>query len=156
MSRKDGIADLIFSSKITFFAIRGLNENDLYYLITLIIVGFFFLGCRQILGDRELPESIVQPPLEGTKIIVNEPVFGTIRNPGDTLSIKWNAPTIRKIDIKLYRKSEYIFTIIENIENGEFDWKIPYEIPLSNHYLIKISNHNNEDIYEFSGQFGIQ
>jgi hypothetical protein len=128
-----------------------------FVLIELVIGAFFFSGCRQILGDSEPPESIIQPPFEATKIIVTEPVYGTIRKPGDTLSIKWTAHTIRKIDIQLFRKSEYKFTIIENLENiGKFDWKIPLDIPLSNHYLIKIVSHINENIYEFSGQFGIQ
>ena len=66
-------------------------------LIELVIGTFFFSGCRQILGDGEQPESIVQPPIEATKLIVNEPIYGTIRNPGDTLSIKWIAPTIMEI-----------------------------------------------------------
>jgi hypothetical protein len=126
-------------------------------LTGLLISVFFLSGCRQILGDSEPPESIVQPPTEATKIIVTEPKYGTIRNPGDTLSIKWTAPTIRKMDIQLFRKSDYKFTIIENLENdGRFIWIVPNDIPLSNHYLIKIMSHNNADIYEFSGQFGIQ
>jgi len=128
-----------------------------FVLIELVIGTFFFSGCRQILGDDEPPESIVQPPTEATKLIVNEPSYGTICNPGDTLSIKWIASTIKEIDIQLFRKSEYKFTLIENLENnGKFDWRIPNDIPPSNHYLIKILSHNNGNIYEFSGQFGIQ
>jgi len=131
----------------------------LFFLILLevLMVGILFSGCRQILGDSTAPELIVQPPIEATKIIVTEPTFGTIRNPGDTISIKWTAPTIRKIDLQLFRKNEYKFIINENMENnGSFNWRVPHDIPLSNHYLIKIMSHNNEDIYEFSGQFGIQ
>lgn len=131
----------------------------LKYLIlsAVLIFGFLFSECRQFLGDSTAPELIVQPPIEATKIIVTEPAFGTIRNPGDTISIKWTAPTIKKIDLHLFRKSEYKLTIIENLENnGSFNWIVPHDIPPSNHYLIKIMSHNNEDIYEFSGQFGIQ
>jgi hypothetical protein len=62
-----------------------------------------------------------------------------------------------KIDIQLYRKSEFKFTITENLENtGKFDWIVPIDIPLSNHYLVKVINHNNTDVYKFSGRFGIQ
>ncbi|HEY6437876.1 MAG TPA: GPI anchored serine-threonine rich family protein [Ignavibacteriaceae bacterium] len=126
-------------------------------LAELLIVGCFFSGCKQILGDSEPPESIVQPPIEAMKIIVTEPAFGTIKNPGETLSIEWSAPTIRKIDIQLFRKNELKLTLIENLENeGKFDWRIPIDIPRSNHYLIKIMSHINNDIYELSGQFGIQ
>ncbi len=119
---------------------------------------FLFTGCRDIFGDdSQQPVAIVEPPTEASKIIVTEPVFGMIKNPGDTININWIAPSIYKIDIQLYRKSEYKFTIIEDLENnGNFEWIIPSEIPLSNHYLIKIISHTNSDIYEFSGQFGIQ
>jgi len=115
-------------------------------------------GCRDIFGNAtQQPVSIVEPPPEASKIIVTQPVFGTIKNPGDTININWIAPTINKIDIQLYRKNEFKFSIIEDLKNnGNFEWKIPFEIPLSNHYLIKIISHANSDIYEFSGQFGIQ
>ncbi len=114
-------------------------------------------GCRQIFGDREQPESIVEAPIEASNIIIKSPVQGTIWNPGDTIIIKWIAPTIQRIDIQLYRKSEFKFMITKNIENsGRFDWIIPNDIPLSNHYLIKVTSHNNPDIYKFSGRFGIQ
>jgi hypothetical protein len=114
-------------------------------------------GCRQIFGDREQPESIVEVPIEASNIIVRSPTHGTIWNPGDTIFIKWIAPTIQRIDILLYRKSEFKFMNTKNIENsGRFDWIVPLDIPLPNHYLIKISSHNIPDIYNFSGRFGIQ
>ncbi|MCW8805512.1 MAG: GPI anchored serine-threonine rich family protein [Ignavibacteriaceae bacterium] len=128
-----------------------------FVLIELVISTFFFSGCRQILEDGEPPDSIIQPPIEATKLIVNKPTFGTIYSPGDSLRIEWVAPTIKEIDIQLYRKSDYKFTLIENLENnGKFNWKIPNNISPSNHYLIKIISHNNTKIYEFSGQFGIE
>lgn len=126
-------------------------------LTELLIIGCFSSGCRQIFGDSEPPESIVQPPFETMNIIVSEPRFGTIKNPGETLSIEWTAPRIRKIDIQLFRKSEFKLTLIEDLENeGRFDWEIPNDIPLSNHYLLKIMSHTNNDIYDLSEQFGIQ
>ena len=107
-------------------------------------------------SDETQPVSIVQPPSEASNIIINEPVYGTILSPGDTVVVKWIAPTIQKIDIQLYRKSEYKFTLAEEIENdGSFFWKIPFEIQLSHHYRIKIVSHRNNNIYEFSDQFGI-
>jgi hypothetical protein len=123
----------------------------------LLIFTLIISGCRQIFGDREQPESIVEVPIEASNIIVKSPVRGTIWNPGDTILIKWTAPTIPKIDIQLYRKSEFKFMITKNIENsGRLDWTIPIDIPLSNHYLIKVTSHNNPEIYNFSGRFGIQ
>lgn len=124
---------------------------------TLLILSLMHSGCRQIFGDREQPESIVDVPIEASNIIIKSPEHGTIWNPGDTIIIKWIAPTIHRIDIQLYRKSEFKFMITKNIENsGRFDWIIPIDIPLSNHYLIKVTSHNNPDIYNFSGRFGIQ
>jgi Ser-Thr-rich glycosyl-phosphatidyl-inositol-anchored membrane family len=126
-------------------------------LKTLLIFSLLLSGCRQIFGDREQPDSIVQTPIEASNIIVTSPVHATIWNPGDTITINWIAPTIKKIDIQLYRKSEYKFTITDNLENsGSFDWIVPLDISLSNHYLVKIVSHSNPDIYKFSGRFGIK
>ncbi len=128
-----------------------------FTLKTLLIFSILFSGCRQMFGDRAQSESIVQAPDEASNIFVTSPVHGTVWNPGDTITIKWIAPTIRKMEVQLYRKSEYKFTIIENIENvGKYEWIVPLDIPLSNHYLIKVANQNNHDVYKFSGRFGIQ
>jgi len=130
--------------------------------INLIIAVFIFCllmtsGCRDIFGDRTQPQSIVQPPLEPAKIVVTNPEFGTIKSPGDTIEIKWFASGIQKIKLQLFRKNEFKFTIAKDIENNSsFMWKIPFEVPLSNHYLIKVISNQNENIYEFSGQFGIE
>jgi len=127
-------------------------------IVCILLLSIYLLsGCKDIFSDETQPISIIQPPPEASNITVTEPVFGTIRNPGDTLHINWIAPTINKIDIQLYRKSELKLSIVENLENnGHFEWKIPFEIPLSNHYLIKIVSHINYNIFAFSGQFGIQ
>ena len=126
-------------------------------ILLLLILPFTFSGCELFIDDSEAPVSIVNPPPEANNIIVTEPVFGTILNPGDEIIIKWNAHTISKIDIQLYRKSEYKFTIIENLSsNNVYKWNIPVGIPLSNHYHIKIQSHSNNDIFDFSEQFGIQ
>jgi hypothetical protein len=127
-----------------------------YTLKTIVIFSVLLTGCRQIFGDREQPELIVQAPIEGNSINVYEPVWGTIHHPGDTIIIKWIAPRIKRLDISLYRKTEFKFTILSNLENkGIISWVVPNEIPSSNHYCIKINNHNNADTYNFSKQFGI-
>jgi hypothetical protein len=128
------------------------------HIIALLILFYAlsFSGCRDIFGDREQPISIVQPPLEGANISVIEPAHGSVWNPGDTILIRWVAPTIKQIDIHLYRKSEYKFRISDNIiNNGNFYWVIPAEINSSVHYRLKVSNHNNSEAYSFSGQFAI-
>lgn len=113
-------------------------------------------GCRDIFGDREQPISIVQPPLEGANITVIEPTAGSVWNPGDTILVRWLAPTIKRIDIHLFRKAEHKISISNDIENnGNFYWVIPAEIHSSVHYRLKISNHSNSEAYSFSGQFAI-
>ena len=125
-------------------------------LKTLLIFSVLLTGCRQIFGDREQPELIVQAPIEGNSISVYEPVWGTIHHPGDTVIIKWIAPRIKRLDISLYRKSEFKMLIGNNVENsGRIDWIVPNEIPSSNHYCIRINNYNDADTYNFSKQFGI-
>ena len=130
-------------------------------LIFSAVVSLFFLinlsGCRQIFGDGTAPESIVEVPYETSQIVVTNPAYAAIWRPGDLLKIKWIATSISKIEIQLYRKSSYQFTLANNIENtGSFDWQIPIDINISNHYLLKIINHSNPDVYQFSDRFGIQ
>ena len=92
-------------------------------------------GCRQIFGDGTEPETIVQVPDETSLIVVTNPVYASIWKPGDNLEIKWIATSITRIDIQLFRKNSYQFTIANNIENeSSFDWQIPVEINISNHY----------------------
>jgi len=122
-----------------------------------VFVLIVLLGCRQIFGDREQPELIVQVPDESYEIIVTSPKHGSIWKPGDVLKINWICNFIEKIDIELYRKSYFQFAIAQNLENtATYEWKIPDDINLSNHYLVKIINHNNPDTHQFSGRFGIQ
>jgi len=128
--------------------------------IRIILFLFFALsiaGCRQIFGDREQPELIVQPPDEAEKIIITSPVHGSIWKKGDVIKIKWIAPTIENIKIQLYRKSTYKLTIAVNIENnGIYEWVIPDDIEFSNHYLFKVSNQKKSIVYNYSGRFAIQ
>jgi hypothetical protein len=127
-------------------------------IITLSLFSItIFTGCRDIFGDAEQPGSIVQAPTEPSEIIVTSPTRGSIYEPGEILRINWFANSIQSVDIELYRKSEFQFVISDNLNNtGILDWQIPNDINLSNHYLLKIVNHNNPDSYQFSGRFGIQ
>ncbi|MCC7094827.1 MAG: hypothetical protein IT277_11620, partial [Ignavibacteriaceae bacterium] len=58
-----------------------------FFLYTLFFTLFILFGCRDIFGDRTEPESIIQPPEEGSNLIVTEPIHGKIWNPGDTIKI---------------------------------------------------------------------
>jgi hypothetical protein len=133
------------------------TNKILFQLLIISLSTLIPVGCRDIFGDRTQPQSIVQPPDEGSNLSVIEPVQGGIWNPADTIQIKWIAPTIEKIDLQLYRKTELKFNIAINLENsGAYQWIIPLDIPSSNHYLIKVINHNDVDVFKFSGRFCIQ
>lgn len=133
-----------------------MKKQNIFMTMMIIFSVLSFNSCRDIFGDREQPISIVQPPIEGSNISVVAPSYGSVWNPGDTILIKWLAPTIKQIDIYLFRKTEYKFRISDNIKNnGYFYWIVPSDINSSVHYRIKISNHNNAETYSFSGQFAI-
>ena len=127
-----------------------------FFVLILFFGLVLFCSCRQLTGEENPPALIIEPPVEANNIQIVEPAFGTVFSPGDTLTIKWIAPTIQKFDIQLFRKTEYIITITENLDNdGKYIWKIPYGFPLSHHYLIKIISHSNVNINNLSEQFGI-
>jgi hypothetical protein len=126
-------------------------------IILPFVLIIIFGGCRQIFGDKGKPESVVPIQSEAEKIIVNTPEHGSIWERGDVIIIKWIAPSIEKIKIQLFRKTNLKLTIDAGTENdGLYEWTIPDDIPLSNHYLFKLSSQNDSDIFEFSGRFGIQ
>ena len=122
----------------------------------LLFCSLILVSCRQLVGDENPPELIIEPHLEANNIQIIEPSYGNVFSPGDTITIKWTAPTIQKLDIQLFRKTEYQITINDNLNNdGEYIWIIPNGFPLSHHYLIKIISHSNQNIYDLSEQFGI-
>lgn len=126
-------------------------------LINGLIICLFTFGCRELFNDVEQTVTTVQTPVEASKIIITSPKQGSIWKPRDTMVVEWINNSIERIDIRLYRKSVYQFTIDDDIKNIErFSWKIPDDINPSNHYILKIINHNNTDVFEFSARFGIQ
>lgn len=130
--------------------------NNIKIILSLLFI-LPFSGCRQIFGDGKQPELIVQAPSESSHIIVTSPVHGSIWEKGDIIKIKWIAPRIEKIKIELYRKSDFKFTIAGDAENdGMYEWTIPNDLPISNHYLFKVSNQSDADIFQYSGRFAVQ
>ena len=126
--------------------------NTIFFSILLLN----FTGCRDIFSDETQPQTIIQPPSEGSQLVITDPAYGTIINPGDTILIKWIAPGIKSINIQLYIKSEYKATLDEDVfNNGTYSWKVPFDIQLSHHYRIKILSHTHNSIFKFSDQFGI-
>jgi hypothetical protein len=132
-------------------------------LYNFIIFGAIFIllltGCRQLLEGTNDPGFITTDLEPVEKIIVTSPARGDFYAPGDTLEIKWltSFSSVNKINIFLYRKSNLQRTIIENTQNaGSYLWRIPGAIDNSVHYIIKVVNSNNPEVFNFSGQFGIK
>ncbi len=130
------------------------------YLLKILLPVYcvlLFTSCRQVFGDKGESVSIVEPSIEEETIIITSPQHGSIWQKGDVIKIQWLASGIEKVNIQLFRKTNFKLTIISNIENtGSYNWTIPNNTPLSNHYLIKISNQKDSQVYKYSGRFGIQ
>jgi hypothetical protein len=115
------------------------------------------IGCRQIFGEREIPDLILHVPDESSKIIITSPPNGSVWKHGDTIEIKWIAASIKRVSIQLFRKSDYKLTLADDLENtGYFNWTVPTNIPSSNHYSIKVLNSSDKNVFELSGRFSIQ
>jgi hypothetical protein len=127
------------------------------YFLSFILLSLTMISCRQIFGGRDFPESPIPLESDFSEIVVTSPIYGSIWKPGDTLYIKWISSSVKRVNIELYRKSSYQLSIENNIESsGLCEWIIPANINLSNHYLIRVINCDNPDVFEFSGRFGIQ
>jgi hypothetical protein len=129
------------------------------FFISVAIFISLLTGCRQFLEGTPDPGFITPDLRLVDKIIVTSPARGDFYAPGDTLEIKWLTPfsSVNKINIFLYRKSNLQRTIIENTQNaGSYLWRIPGAIDNSVHYIIKVINSSNPEVFNFSGQFGIK
>lgn len=129
-------------------------------IITVFIIMISVIsGCRAKLHSPSEPElfTIEDITPANPEIIITNPQKYSIWNRGETMVIKWSASnSFETIYIQLFRKNNYQFTIITNIENkGYYNWYIPYEIDNSNHYQLKIINHNNPAQEYFSNRFAI-
>ena len=128
------------------------------FVISAAILISLITGCRQFIEGSNDP-GVIAPDIEHVeKIIVTSPERGDFYAPGDLIEIKWltSFSSVRKLKILLYRKSSLQRTIIENIQNtGSYFWRIPDVIDNSVHYIIKVVNSNNPEVFNYSGQFGI-
>ena len=110
-------------------------SNDEYY------------GANPDLGYYEyIPEleiNIISP--NGNEILSNNELY----------NITWNTSLgIDFINISLYKNNLLVLDIIDELpNNGSFSWLIPNNLILDSDYLIKISDFNNEDVYDISDDF---
>jgi hypothetical protein len=128
------------------------------FVISAAILISLITGCRQLLEGANDPGFITTDLEPVEKIIVTSPARGVFYAPGDLIEIKWltSFSTVSKLNILLYRKSVLQRTIIADTRNaGSYFWRIPDVIDNSVHYIIKVVNSNNPEVFNYSGQFGI-
>ncbi len=128
------------------------------FVISAAILISLITGCRQLLEGANDPGFITTDLEHVEKIIVTSPARGVFYAPGDFIEIKWltSFSTVSKLNILLYRKSVLQRTIIADTRNaGSYFWRIPDVIDNSVHYIIKVVNSNNPEVFNYSGQFGI-
>ncbi|MCU7495496.1 MAG: hypothetical protein HF314_09965 [Ignavibacteria bacterium] len=119
-------------------------------------------GCREKLdltdsGTGEnilIPNDNSEPP---NVLYFNTPVKGEILQKGLQFRINWFvSPAVKTVTLTLFRKADEVMQISGGTENdGQFNWKIPSNIPVSVSYRIKLTNSTNSDEFAFSEYFTI-
>ena len=128
------------------------------FFVSAVIIISLLTGCRRLLEGGNDPGIITGNLNTVEKIVVSSPAKGDIYEPGESVQIKWitSSTSISYIDIYLYRKSTLKRTIASSIVNqGSYEWHIPYVIDYSIHYTIKVVNSNNPEVFNYSGRFEI-
>ena len=122
-----------------------------WFVITFLFISLLS-GCRE---DNPVKPYLTPINEYDLTYRVIEPVFGTNWAIGSSNTIKWTPIYgVSKINILLYKKSEFISVIAERISNdGKFTWTIP-ELPYqSHHYIIKIVQPGSENVLLESEHF---
>lgn len=122
-------------------------------LFLLVVV----VSCNQY-NREDYTASIVTGTLSTLEpIVILHPEYRDNFFPGSELVIKWQTNVkIGSVKIELYRVTELHATLTERTDNsGEFRWSIPLDTRQSVKYNIKLSDADNEKIYEYSKYFSI-
>jgi hypothetical protein len=132
--------------------------NGLKLFLISILSVIFIISCRDWFGENNNPEpiSINQPP-PISSITITQPEYASVWKPGDSMIIKWiTSFPIEKVDIELYRKTNFQFYLVKGkVNDGIYQWQIPEAINQSVHYKIKISNSDRNAETTISRSFAI-
>jgi len=67
---------------------------------------------------------------------------------GISYAIRWHIPDCPEVDIELYKNSELLVTVErELINNGNYEWTVPENIPDGSDYYMQISNAKDHNQY---------
>lgn len=120
-------------------------------------ISLFLFSCDIIFKQYSTPDYIVAEIDYPASISVQFPQIGERMHPGAELFIKWkNIGPVENVDIELYKKNKSVFIIERGFQNsGEFIWTIPYGVPNSVMYNIRVSNSDKLTEYGESERFSI-
>ena len=125
-------------------------------LLVMLIIGISY-SCRDETSPTEpIDVKAITPPVN-LQVEIISPTIGDKFRPGNLCVVLWkSAAEIKLVDIDLYKKTALRQHIAKKIANtGEYYWTIPEEILQSNHYKIKVTNHDNSKEYSLSDVFFI-
>ncbi|RJP63468.1 MAG: hypothetical protein C4539_16240 [Ignavibacteriales bacterium] len=130
-----------------------MNIKLLYFLIAIVLF-LWIIGCR-----KELPVEIEQGTIDNVNafITITSPQTGDTFKPGDWLQIRWGSSTsIDRIKIELYNNNVLRAILTDHyLNSGVYQWGIPFAMPLSNKYKLRIISTRDTSIYSYSGTFKI-
>ena len=86
-------------------------------------------------------------------LTVTVPNGSEIWNVGGTRTIKWVSNFTGNVIVDLYKNEVYSQTIATVENTGEFNWKIPVEMLISEDYKIKITNSDDNTESDMSDDF---
>ncbi|MGE5353066.1 MAG: Ser-Thr-rich GPI-anchored membrane family protein [Acidobacteriota bacterium] len=104
-------------------------------------------GMNQIITNNENPNVLYLTTPSGGEVLMK----------GVQFPIRWFvSSSIKSVALTLFRKEEDITEISGATENdGQFNWRIPTNIPSSSNYRIKLSNYLSPGEFIFSEYFTI-
>lgn len=123
----------------------------LLFLMFQCVVGS---GCR-----KELPVEIESTSVDNvnTFLTVTSPQSGDSFEPGKYMEIKWSSSSsVKRVKLELYNNNVLRAILADHYQNdGIYEWYIPFAMPQSSKYKVKIISSTDTLIYSFSGIFKI-
>lgn len=113
-----------------------LNRNNSFNFFVSVFIICLFASCEK---------SETNTPIANDEYIISSPQPNDTVFTGIHFEIEWDAPTFTHVDIELYKGSDLVYTIEENIEvRSGYRWMPLEDLPEGSGYYIKVSNSDNK------------
>ncbi len=122
-----------------------------------IIICLINISCRTDSDVNDITSNNYIAPVDVYYVI--SPAAGVTWSPGTTRVIKWASnKNTNPVDIYVVKKKTYYETLVvkDYPNSGSCSWYVPTDIPLSNHYQIRISESGKEGNAAYSEVFFIK